>query len=101
AQYALRTSRLHAVGNSEEPAHPRIQAVVGTKRDDCAPCPGMLGEALREPLHGFPSRRWEAVRIGRAVAAFQPHLVRAISGRELDAEFALELDAAAGLRLRH
>src|SRR5579884_1527005 len=44
-----------------------------------------------------------AVRVGRAIAAFEPHLVRAVRGGPLHKEFWIESDAAVwvGIELHH
>src|SRR5690606_10389310 len=56
---------------------------------------------VNERAHGGASGRREAERVRRAVAAFEPHLVRAIAVLEPDTELPVELEPAARLRAHH
>src|SRR5579862_3936515 len=64
-----------------------------------APCASKL--TARPLVRRSASRRRIAERIGRAVTAFETHLVRAVFGAELDAEFRIEPKTAIGVRVAH
>ena len=80
AQHGAAAALLHPARDGEQPAHGRVDAVVGA-----------------EPGQGQPRRvgasRREAVGVARGVAALQADLVRALAV-ELDEELRVELERA-------
>src|SRR5262249_21654565 len=100
---------VQAKRDSKQPSHRGVKAVEGPKSRRCGQEPpvhsstSMPGQQLpRAPLSGTKIS-WIAIRIRRAIAAFEPNLVRSVRSRPFDEELLIEGHAAfwIGVELDH